>query len=336
MREQFISELGQILAHIRFEPPGEFYFDGRIPETAQSVALGMPTRLQHWLYQNCFCNRLTEGNLLSPPSNAMPVNNLVAELSQANLGQDAWDSGWEITEVLPNGQVRATKRDTARDFWPGEFITAEGPGLAPRAGMHLKAFFPRESANMQPAFYFAFGNSAEEEFEELSIVRFYWAVQSAGAAALMKEVTGRLNRFQVPFRLKMPVDGSFYNRLDAAVLYINKRFYQITAVLLARVHHVIRGYLVPSTPLFTKPLAPGLGLAEDPGQAESFGMQRCRLLAEAISAAYLNPSQTGAPQETVLEAVVHRLELAGVRADFPYLSPGSVDQYLFSLENGNA
>ncbi len=223
-----------------------------------------------------------------------------------------------------------------RDFWPGEFITAEGPGLAPRAGMHLKAFFPRESAHMQPGFYFAFGNSAEEEFEELSIVRFYWAVERAGAPALMHEISGRLNRFQVPFRLKMPVDGSFYNRLDAAVLYVNKRFYQIAAVLLPRVYQTIRLHLTPSTPLFTKPLAPGLGLAEDPGNGESFGMQRCRLLAEAISTAYINPSQTDLPGETVLDTVVRRLELAGVRPDVPYLNAGSVDQYLFPLENGNA
>lgn len=335
MREQFIIELRRILGHIRFEPPSEFHFEGPIPEAAQSVALGMPTRLQHWLYQNCYCNRLANGDPQSPPSTALPANNLVAELSLANSGQDAWDAGWEIMEVLPKGQVRAKKREIDRDFWPGEFITAEGPGLAPRAGMHLKAFFPRESAHMQPGFYFAFGNSADEEFEELSIVRFYWAIESAGAAALMREITGGLNRFRVPFRLKMPVDASFYSRLDAAVLYVNKRFYQITAVLLARVHQAICPHLAPSTPLFTKPLAPGLGLAEDPGNGESFGMQRCRILAEAISGAYTDPGQTEAPPETVLDTVVRRLELAGVRTDVPYLNAGSVDQYRFPLEGGN-
>jgi hypothetical protein len=42
----------------------------------------------------------------------------------------------------------------------------------------------------------------------------------------------------------------------------------------------------PGTPVFTKFLAPGLGLAEDPGQGDSFGQHRCRLLADAMILAY--------------------------------------------------
>jgi len=113
------------------------------------------------------------------------------------------------------------------------------------------------------------------------------------------------------------------------VLYVNKRFYQISAVLLARVYGEIRNHLAPLTPLFTKRLAPGLSLAEDPGTGESFGMQRCRLLAEAICNAHTGPSQQTQPR---LEAVLHQLELAGIRPERPYLCAGSVDQYSFALE----
>lgn len=329
MPEDFISELGQILATIHLDVPGEIHFDGPFSEAPDSVQLGMPGRLQHWLYQNCFCHRLTAGNHQGEPAAAVPGRSLLTELSQANSGQDCWDSGWEIVEISANGRVAAKKRELARDFWPGEFISLEGPGLPPRAGMKLKAFFPKGSAAMQPGFYFAFGNSAEEEFDELSVVRFYWAIRSSGAAALMQSITGSLNRFQVPFRLKTPVDSSFYGRLDAAVLYVNKRFYQISAVLLARIYGGIRNHLAPLTPLFTKRLAPGLSLAEDPGTGESFGMQRCRLLAEAIWNAHTGPGQQAQPR---LEAVLRQLELAGVRPDRPYLCAGSVDQYSFALE----
>jgi hypothetical protein len=140
-----------------------------------------------------------------------------------------------------------------------------------------------------------------------------------------------LNRFDAPFRLKVPIDGSSYGRLDAAVLYVNKRFYQSTALLLAGVYGVIRSHLTPHTPLFTKPLAPGLGLAEDPGTGESFGMQRCRILGEAIWTAYTSRSQ---PVQPPLEAVLSQLELSGLRAEYPYLCPGSTDQYDFALEDG--
>jgi hypothetical protein len=308
MREKFLRDLDQILAAL---PVGGDAPDGRDPTT----------RLQHWLYQRCFCNSLGADAPVVPRSNG----SLLAELSRANTGRDTWDTGWEIVAVDASGRVTARRHGSVRNFWPGDFLTMEGPELPPRAGMHLRAYFPRESSTVQPGLYFAFGNSAEEDFELANIVRFYWAVKSSGAVLLTGELTGALNRLQVPFRFKTGVESGSHARLDAAVLYIHKRFYQVTARLLAPVYDRVRTELLSGTPIFTKPLAPGLGLAEDPGTGESFGMQRCRQLAEAVLAT----------QQPSLGAVVERLELAGVRADFPYLSPGSADQYDFSLDDGS-
>ena len=191
--------------------------------------------------------------------------------------------------------------------------------------MHLRAYFPRESSTMQPGYYFAFGSYAEEEFDAPSIVRFYWAVKSSGAVALMGGITETLNRLRTPFRFKMGVEAHSYGRLDAAVLYVHKRFYQITARLIAPVYGQPSRHLLAGAPMFTKPLAPGLALAEDPGSGESFGMQRCRVLAAAILGA----------RPVSLDAVIRGMEAAGVRADAPYLSPGSADQYDFALDNGD-
>jgi hypothetical protein len=152
---------------------------------------------------------------------------------------------------------------------------------------------------------------------------------------LTSSLTENLNRLQVPFRFKTGIESHSYGRLDAAVLYVHKRFYPITARLLAPVYDRVRGELLPGTPIFTKPLAPGLGLAEDPGTGESFGMQRCKLLAEAILSAPASTADAAARRPS-LDAVVERLQAAGVRADFPYLSPGSADQYDFSLGDGIA
>lgn len=309
MREKFLRDLDNILAAM---PNAGDAPDARDPTT----------RLQHWLYQRCFCNSLAADAPVLPSSNG----SLLAELSRANTCRDTWDPGWEIVAVDAGGRVTARRRDSMRHFWPGDFLTMEGPELPPRTGMQLRAYFPRESYTMQPGLYFAFGNSAEEDFELANIVRFYWAVKSSGAVLLTGQLTAALNRLQVPFRFKTGVESGSYPRLDAAVLYIHKRFYQVAARLLAPVYNRVRTELLSGTPLFTKPLAPGLGLAEDPGTGESFGMQRCRRLAEAMLAT---------PQQPSLEALVERLELAGVRADFPYLSPGSVDQYDFRLDDSH-
>ena len=108
------------------------------------------------------------------------------------------------------------------------------------------------------------------------------------------------------------------------MLYVNKRFYRITAELLLDAQAGIREHLQPETPLFTKQLAFGLGLAEDPGTGESFGMSRCRILAEAIVSAYAEGLQT---EEGRLHAARKQFEQYGLALERPYLNAGSVDQY---------
>ena len=279
-----------------------------------------PTALQHYLYQYCFCQRFG-----SSAHKAVAAGSLLEELSRANSGQDLWDRGWKIAELLPAGRIRATKHGVTRTFWPGEFVSFEGPGVSPRAGVQVTAFFPRESTGTQAGYYFAFGNTAEEDLEESGLIRFYWAIDSGGAVPLMRAATERLNRFQVPFRIKMPVDRSFYQRLDAAVLYVHKRFYPICSRLLTQVHGAVREHLVPGCPLFSKPFANGVGLAEDTGTQESFGMNRCRILAEAIWNA---DRDGGLADASSVERVAKYFALQGIDFARPYLNPGSVDQYL--------
>lgn len=293
MRELFLSQLEKILSAAELNGTDS-------------------TGLQQWLYREWFCKGPTEPE-------AVESGSLLDQLSLANTGRDCWDTGWEIAHVDGSGRVLARRLDVTRSFWPGQFLTEEGPELPPRPGMHLRVFFPRESTTMQPGFYFAFGSSPDEDFDGASIVRFYWAVRSSGAVALTGALTAPLNRLRVPFRFKTGVARSAYTRLDAAVLYVHKRYYQVTARLLTPVYGEVRKHLVPRVPLFTKELAPGLGLAEDPGTGESFGMHRCRLLAEAMLA-----ERSGAA------AVAGHLERAGVRADRPYVSAGSADLYEFT------
>jgi hypothetical protein len=85
--------------------------------------------------------------------------------------------------------------------------------------------------------------------------------------------------------------------------------------------------LKASTPAFTKPLAPGLGLSEDPaGGLDSFGMTRCGLLADAA----LRAAELGAvtiPER--LDVVAARFAEDGIDLDAPYLNSGSTDRYVF-------
>ena len=85
----------------------------------------------------------------------------------------------------------------------------------------------------------------------------------------------RLNRYQVPFRYKILSYSGVYTRADAAVLFFAARYYQIIARLLPRIRPR-RDRICVRDALLTRPLHDGIGLAEDPGNGESFGMHRTR------------------------------------------------------------
>src|SRR5262249_40765873 len=109
-----------------------------------------------------------------------------------------------------------------------------------------------------------------------------------------------------------------------AVLYVAKRHYRVAALLLADVYRAIGPSLKAATPLFTKTLADGLGLAEDPKTGESFGMNRCRLLAEAVCNAHARGLDTA---EARLSEFTAAFGAVGLSLERPYLNRGSADAY---------
>jgi lantibiotic modifying enzyme len=145
----------------------------------------------------------------------------------------------------------------------------------------------------------------------------------------MHLVTSALNANHVPFRFKVLTNEADYTRCDSAVLYIPRVHYKPARPLLERICWEIGPHLRPRTPVFTKVLAPGLGLAEQPPSANSFGMERCRVLAEGIIRAY---ELRRTSHNERLQVVLQNFGRAGVSSVAPYLNPGSADSYgpLFS------
>lgn len=281
--------------------------------------------IQQQIYQFCFCQRLKEP-LVDLPGNLQPVDAFVQSLSAANTSRESWDIGWQIHSNGANGHVFAHKAGKTRGLWPGEYINDANPGMMPQQGMSIKVRCPRESSTLQPGFYFAFGETLTDQQDEHNVVRYYWNINPEGATHLIRTVTHHLNRFQVPFRLKCLTMPASYARLDPAVLYVGKRYYRIAAELLIDVLAAVQPYLGQDTPIFTKQLAPGLAFAEDPGQNESFGMHRCRMLAESITNAYARGFQT-------VEARLHELaalfDTYKIPVDRPYMNSGSFFEYEF-------
>lgn len=341
MKEQLNAQLRKIVRAVEVRSNDSFTFAGRrfaldaqTPEPMHHArgfvqrANPLVTLLEQTLYQYCYCRTFDGALREETPPNVQGID-LTPALSEVNATRERWDAGWQVSQVLPSGQVLARRHGRTRALWPGEFLSTDAPGMALRPGMNLSVFFMRETRTMQPGFYFAFGEAQAGELDNFNLVRFYWNVRAEGAVALMRSVTRGLNRFQVPFRMKCLTNSAFYTRNDAAVLYVDKRFYRITARVLAGVYEEVARHLRPDAPLFTRRLADGLALAEEPYTGESFGMQRCRMLAEGILSAHARGLVDEASQ---LEEVERHFAAYGLQLETPYLNPRSIDQYEFRLK----
>lgn len=263
-----------------------------------------------------------------------PDPGLMRGLSESNAGRERWESGWVIGQVLSHGQIIARRGNEQRMVWAGQFLSLDGPRARPRAGAEITLFYARESTSLQRGFYYAFGEQPEGDDQSLGVVRVYFNVSSAEAAPrVLGALTARLNVFQVPFRFKCAVAGAEFTRTDSAVLYLGKRYFRIVAELLTGLHAEIGPFLSHDVPLFSKALAPGLGLAEDPGTGESFGQQRCGLMAEAVWNCFLR-GESAAEQR--LDELLRLMVVHGIDPQRPHLKAGAFEWHQLPREIDHA
>ncbi len=241
---------------------------------------------------------------------ALPVTDartFVAGLESANTGSGTWSSGW--TELHRHGDtvvVHDERLDLALWVTPADVCHHRDGGVSLR--------LPAQLPDWSPGFWLALGNAPFGDRTEPQ-VRFYWNMRPDGAAMLVSEATKRLNDAGIPFRLKVLADPSRYTRCDAGVLYLPEQAVKAALPIVQAVYAQVRHELKPAVPALTKRLAPGLATADDPGGNESFGSQRCRLLASAIVAA-AEAGLTRLPDRVAF--VAEHLAANGVSLEQPY------------------
>ncbi len=329
--DQHEEELGRIVSAIEIASPTVLMFAGKpiaVTENAQSTTpqlAQMPpivAQLQNTLYQECYCRRFSPAPRAQVPIAALPDPGFVSQLSQSNASTSRWDAGWQVRRIENTGQIWAEKAGVVRILQPGEYMNFNGQGTQLKKGDLVSYYAARESTAIQPGLYFAFGETVMGS-DHLDVVRFYWNLERAGAQGLMQAVTRTLNRFQVPFQFKCSVYLQGFDRRDAAVLYVHKRFHAIVRGLIGAWIQECGPHLRDDVPLFTLPVEKGVGLAEDPGTGESFGMNRCRHVAEAI----WNAHSSGIPRQEYLPELKKHFRKHGLDPARLYLNAGSLDHY---------
>ncbi|MEO8285169.1 MAG: lanthionine synthetase LanC family protein [Chloroflexota bacterium] len=298
--------------------------------------------LQACLYKNFYCTGgATPARDDPQPGERSPKGShaFVERLSVANSGQGYWEKGWEIAEAEGVTGLVSVRRDGLLVLADERDYRRARPG---EVNSSLSLHFGKELPAVSPGFYMAVGNKSLLSREENSppaedpqndkqqnylLVRLYWNVTPDGAVTLMRLLTPALNEAGIPFRLKTLNDPDRYDRCDAAVLYVRSADYAAVAQIVAAYYPHLLSELREPTPALTMRLAYGLGLAEDPGDGDSFGLHRCGLIADALIHAY-EAGKRGV--DDILETIEWRFAEAGISLERPYLGRESPDDYTFT------
>jgi hypothetical protein len=272
--------------------------------------------LQGMLYVRAYSHGCEEP--FPPPPPGPPDPAFAARLARANQGRARWDPAWQVYQTGPDGQLFVRKGERHRATRPGEYAAEVAPGG--RVSLAVRT----ESFTDQPGFYYLYGETLDNAWDEAGLVRFYFHASADGVCALIEGLSAQLNRFFVPYRMKTLTDRGSYGRADATVLYVTRGFIPIVARIIQLLPAAASAGLRPRVPLFTWRLRPGVGVAEEPHNGESFGMHRCRLVAEGIVDAWKRRERT---LEDRLRAVAQRFHRHGLLLDRPYLNAGSTDYF---------
>ena len=276
------------------------------------------------LYRRFYC-RPSRSTVPGPPD-PRAVRVFVEALSSANAGSGCWDAGWIVESKEADGALQLRKLGQQLRFSASETdFRADGGEVVPGATGRLR--IGKELREMLPGFYMVLG-VADRPYRSparpRAMTRFYWHLTAQAAAPWIAELTRRFNAATVPFEAKVLSDPATYWRADAGVLYVDDAWREEAFALLPDLHQAVSARLRGTTPMFTRRLARGLAMAEDPGDGRSFGQHRCQLVAQALQQAHRDGSDTPRAR---LRAVVQGFARNGIDPARPWLNPGSAEEF---------
>jgi hypothetical protein len=329
----YLEQVKSAIDATTFHSPSNYSWFGREPSRLPARIRGAMTArtarsyLLYQLQSQLYVDFYIRGSLAKAPWGESCITSdaftFLEELSAANSGCGSWQSGWVVASVHGD---EVTVRNNGLALWvqPEDCLFDKSNPI--ELGTTICIRMPKELRNISPGYYMVLSNQGTDSADTEQLIRLYWNLRSAGAVDFVRKVTRLLNEEGLFFKLKVLTDPASYNRCDAAVIYFYRHNHQQILKKLSQVCDEMVDCLKPNVPMFAKRLAPGVGLAEDPGSSESFGQHRCRLLADGMIRAYEEGSRR---LDDRLAVVMDSFASAGVKLEWPYLNSNSTDVYAF-------
>ena len=306
----------------------------KMPPKMQQKYLSL--QLRSFLYGIYYSGSMRQALALDAEDNNLPLdleNNTILgvdlefynRIHKSNSGQGYFQPGWSILEeeddgslVVTNGSLKLhIERD--RHLRSGEQDAVVGNTVAIK--------MPKNC--VQNGFYVSVGNTRANLHQDKStLVRIYFNLTPNGAVAVMGSLTQQLNEQNIPFDFKVLYNPQDYQRHDSGVLYFDKTNYQQVRQILQQVYQQHQPHFKVEVPLFTLQLAPGLALAEEPNQkfaeVESFGMNRCQIIANGLLKAWYEGKNLS---DEKMQCIVEQFSLLGVDLNYTHLNADSENIY---------
>ncbi len=291
-------------------------------------------QLRNYLYDIYFSGE-QESRWSAAPQKKEAINNTVAgldvdffdKIKAANNGTGFFDHNWTVIQA--EGDRAQVEKDGLR-LWvnPAVDLAIETPSTDPLANGALVSLLcvgtpvclRMPNSYLVGESYMAIGNAGEPAADK-TCIHLFFNVDAEGAIILMRILTLALNRLACPFTFQILTDPLSYKRYNPATLELEAVHYACLRSVLEESYTRLRSHLGDPIPLFTQPIAPGIGLAESPEDEKDFGLARCKILAQAL----LKSPPTPKSRHWTMQ-----LQFAQCNLDWqrPHLNPSSAFLYL--------
>ena len=232
----------------------------------------------------------------------------------AHSATERFETNWIARAVDAHGGVVATRAGEELHLYPPDYVNTTRLAAPVRVGDALAVTKRRDTHEPQDGWWLTWGRAGAAP--ETSMLRVYWNSSVDGVTAIVKAITAVLEDLNLPYTMKCPSEPALFGRRDALVLYLAPDAWSAAKEGLRRACEQTASCVRPETPPLTLRLAPGVALAEDPGDGTSFGQSRASAVAEGV----LEVITTGTiSTEDMIAILARRLEANRISPARPFL-----------------
>jgi hypothetical protein len=271
-------------------------------------------QISNWLYASWY----TALKVSEETQTLVPGRDHLASALRASIAASTrWETGWVAMRTGSSGMCLAGRGNRTRELRPGEYVNLARHGAPVAPGDHIAVTELMEWIDEPTGFWCARSWIAEPQ---KPLVRVYFSTRSDQVGFVLMEATETLDSLQLPYSLKCSAFASVYSRVDSLIVYLEAGSWSRAAVKIAAMARRVKDHLRDVTPPLTKKIAKGVAFAEDLGNNESFGQNRCRALAPA-ALALLRDQRSSLDDK--LDILTASLKAAGIDPVQPWLDCNS-------------